>query len=77
MGIHDRLVYDLIETHQGIQSGALWTAYRQVCQERNITSMAERTFLKAILRLHTANLIRYEWRFGKGRTRAFWTRDHR
>jgi Cdc6-like AAA superfamily ATPase len=71
MGEHEQLIYRLIETNGGIQSGDLRKAYEELCQQKNIKAIAERTFLKSLHGLKNAGLISWTWIAGQGRVRAF------
>lgn len=71
MGEHERLIYGLIEARAGIRSGELRKAYEEMCRQKAMQAIAERTFLKSLHRLKNAQLIRWTWISGKGRARAF------
>ena len=72
MGEHDQFIYRLIQTNAGIRSGDLRKAYVELCQQKQVEAIAERTFLKSLHRLKDAQLIRWTWVSGPGRARAFW-----
>lgn len=71
LGEHEQLIYGLIEARAGIRSGELRKAYEEMCRQKVMPAIAERTFLKSLHRLKNAQLIRWTWVSGKGRARAF------
>jgi cell division control protein 6 len=73
LGAHEQLIYGLIEARAGIRSGELRKAYEELCRQKAMPAIAERTFLKSLHRLKNAHLIRWTWVSGKGRAREFRT----